>query len=92
MGYRAVLFAPDGGYVTDYPRDTVEAVWDAVSDGGSRWFFYPLPVVVCDRGMTTPRQRVIDTPRELSQWRGRSLATIAAELSANPDKYVTLYS
>ena len=44
--YQAVLMAPDGDYVTDYSADTVEDVWQGMSDGGSRWYFYPLGVVV----------------------------------------------
>lgn len=43
--YAAVLIAPDGEYVTDFERDSVAEVWDCVNDMGSRWIFYPFPVV-----------------------------------------------
>ena len=34
--YQAVLFAPDGDYVTDfYNMDTIEEVWEKINDMGS---------------------------------------------------------
>ena len=48
--YQAVLFAPDGDYVTDFHgKDTVQEVWDCMADMGSRWVFYPFCCVGTDK-------------------------------------------
>jgi hypothetical protein len=48
--YQAVLFAPDGDYVTDFHgKDTVREVWDCIADMGSRWVFYPFCCVGTDK-------------------------------------------
>jgi hypothetical protein len=48
--YQAVLFAPDGDYVTDFHgRNTIEEVWEEIADMGSRWFFYPFCCVGTDK-------------------------------------------
>ena len=49
MKYQAILFAMDGEYVTDFPRNTKQEVWDAVADMGSRWIFYPFIAVATDK-------------------------------------------
>jgi hypothetical protein len=47
--YQAVLFAPDGDYVTDFhDRDTIEEVWEEIADMGSRWIFFPFCCVGTD--------------------------------------------
>ena len=48
--YQAVLFAPDGDYVTDFHDiDTIQEVWDCINDMGSRWVFYPFCCVATDK-------------------------------------------
>lgn len=86
-GYRAALFAPDGEYVTDYAEPTVDAVWDRVENGGSRWYFYPLPVIVTDRphGMIGETQRIVDAPEALAIVKGRTLRTFGRILAALTD-------
>ena len=49
--YRAILFAPDGDFVTDFRSDTKEEVWDKVNDMGSRWIFYPIVFVATDKSI-----------------------------------------
>lgn len=43
--YKAILFAPDGDWVSDFNSATKEEVWDKVAEMGSRWIFYPLAAV-----------------------------------------------
>lgn len=43
--YRAILFSPDGDYVTDYTRETIEEVQEELADQGSRWYFYPYEAI-----------------------------------------------
>lgn len=85
--YRAALFAPDGDYVTDYAAPTVTDVWDRVDGGGSRWFFYPFPVIVTDRPHGTIRgtQRIVDAPEALAIVKGRTLRTFARMLASLTD-------
>lgn len=57
-GYQAVLMAPDGDYVTDHRRDTVEEVEEALANQGSRWYFYPLEMVLVN-GPVSDSSRII---------------------------------
>lgn len=45
-GYKAILFAPDGDWVTDCPGDTIEEVIEQLENLGSRWFFYPFQGII----------------------------------------------
>ena len=48
--YQAVLFAPDGDYVTDFhDTNTIEEVWEEINNMGSRWIFYPFCCVGTDK-------------------------------------------
>jgi hypothetical protein len=73
--YKAILFHPEGDYVTDY-RDTPtkEEVWERINDQGSRWIFYPLPFVCTDK-------TVVDTPEQLEFLKGKRIKTVQAYLS-----------
>lgn len=53
--YMAVLFSPDGDYVTDFHRETKEAVLHELDDMGSRWIFYPIPLIATVNG-----RRIVD--------------------------------
>ena len=55
MKYKAVLFHPDGEYVTDFRCDTKDEVWCKINDMGSKWIFYPITFVVTEKV-------IIDTP------------------------------
>jgi hypothetical protein len=88
MKYKAVLFSPDGeDWVTDYESDTVEGVWSKMDNGGSRWFFYPIGLVIRSHGSrTTSRQRVVadGAPAEMEDFAGLSIATIGRWLASHP--------
>ena len=47
--YQAILFHPEGDYVTDFKKDTKQEVWESIADMGSRWIFYPIPFVATDK-------------------------------------------
>jgi hypothetical protein len=86
-GYRAALFAPDGEYVTDYAAPTIAEVWDRHDNGGSRWYFYPFPVIVTDRprGTIADTQRIVDAPDALRIVKGKTLRTFARMLASLTD-------
>jgi len=79
--YKAILFAPDGDYVTDYSSDTVEEVIEKLADRGSQWYFYPLEAVIVDRGSVSKRQRLVDVSPELYGFKGCSIKTVQQALS-----------
>jgi hypothetical protein len=88
--YKAVLFSPDGeDWVTDHRGcETVEQVWEAVANQGSRWYFYPIPAVIRDNGaLTTSAQRIIAGPEHFEFLTGRTIRT-AGRLIAEESELV----
>lgn len=93
MGYKAILFSIDGDWVTDCQEDTIEQVVEQVADLGSRWIFYPLPMIIKDYGgCTMSSQRVVSLDcldpfyQSILQWaQGKSIKTIKRELSSNKE-------
>lgn len=80
--YKAILFHPQGDYVTDfYNRESVSDVWDEVADMGSRWIFYPIPLVATDK-------TIIDAPEGLEFLKGLRIKTAVKffEQTWNEDK------
>jgi MoaA/NifB/PqqE/SkfB family radical SAM enzyme len=68
--YKAILFHPEGDYVTDFSNsETVEEVWDRVADMGSRWIFYPIVFVATDK-------TIVSTPEHLEHLQGRRIRTV----------------
>lgn len=85
IGYRAALFAPDGEYVTDYAAPTIAEVWGRHDDAGSRWYFYPFPVIIRDHAVRRETLRIVDAPESLSIMRGKTLRTFARILASLTD-------
>ena len=84
--YKAVLFSLYGDWVTDYESDTKEEVIDKIENAGSRWFFFPIAMIILARGKygyTTNTQRVIGIWDEswLKWMEGKSIKTIAKYIS-----------
>ena len=78
MYYKAILFATDGDWVTDHIYPTIDEVWEAVSNQGSKWFFYPISAVIKHNGaLTTSRQRIISCPEILEGNEGLSIKTFS---------------
>ena len=85
--YKAVLFASDGTWVTDFKRETREEVIEALANRGSRWYFYPLGGVILDKGnLTTAQQRVVDMAYPLEHLKGKSIKSISKYLEHIPEE------
>ena len=86
-GYKAILFAADGDYVTDFKKDTKEEVKEALANRGSMWYFYPFEGIVTDRGrLTTSRQRLVDVAPNLPQELvGKRISTVSNYLKGLPE-------
>jgi hypothetical protein len=90
VSYQAILFAPDGDYVTDFHGcESIEEVTDKLADMGSRWYFYPFTFVVCDKtpgytiGKDMMRQRIVDAPPELGILAGKTVKSVQAFIKEN---------
>jgi len=44
--YKLLQFSFDGEYVIDSEHETIEDAQEASADLGSKWFFYPLTVII----------------------------------------------
>lgn len=81
----AVLVAPDGDYVTDYSRDTIEDVESALADQGSRWYFYPFHAVVTDSAGVTRRKRLVSVAYPFEGHKGRTVGTFTKAIAGTPE-------
>ena len=86
-GYKAILFAPGGDYVTDFPRDTKKEVIEALANKGSMWIFYPLEGIIRDwHPYTMSTQRLVDVAPGLPRdWVGKSISTVSERIAAMPE-------
>ena len=89
--YMAVLFAPDGDYVTDYHgSESVKVVTERLADQGSRWYFYPFEIVVRDHNkgwvsrVALMSQRIVDIWAPLTFFRGKRVSTFRQYLIDHP--------
>jgi hypothetical protein len=91
MRYTAVLFAPDGEWVTGYRGcSTVDGVIDQLVNQGSRYYFYPFHAVITDnRGFTSENQRIVDAAFPFEDLKGKTVRTMSRVIS-NTDA-LTLY-
>lgn len=80
MKYLAILFAPDGEYVTDFERDTKQEVWDEVNNMGSRWIFYPIAFV----GTQTT---IVDTQEDANWLKGKRIKTVQRFFKKHYEKH-----
>ena len=46
MSYQLICLSPDGDSVTEGTFPTVDDAWSRNDNMGSRWFFYPIRVVI----------------------------------------------
>jgi hypothetical protein len=89
--YKAILFAPDGDWVTDFGGcKTKEEVWQYVENMGSRWFFYPFVFVIKDKKKvyTLNSQRIVDMPFHplyaYYEIQGKSIKTVSNIIANMP--------
>lgn len=91
--YQAILFAPDGDFVTDHRSETKEEVIAKIADQGSRWYFYPIALVTTWKGSTNKNQRIVATDLTgdvvfdsfLLNCFGKSIRSVANMLKSNPE-------
>jgi hypothetical protein len=90
--YKAVLFAPNGDWVTDWREsNSIQEVWESLEDMGSKWFFYPIRFVIRDNGrLTTRKQRVVDEPELFTFLHHRSIGTVSKFIADNPDEIIAI--
>jgi len=81
-GYKAILFAPDGEWVTDFRAETKDEVIEKLSNRGSYWFFYPFEAVILDKGgLTTAQQRLVDSAMPIESLKGKSIKAASRLIS-----------
>ncbi len=74
--YKAVLFAPDGDWVTDFRGSpTIAAVEESLSEMGSRWIFYPFEFVAKDNnaGWSSGLEEIVSCPNDDYFLTGRTI-------------------
>lgn len=84
--YKALLFAPDGHWVTDCRAETIKGVIEKLNDLGSKWIFYPLcHFIIRDYGqVTSPYQRIVDACEPFEFLKGKAITTTQKVIQNNP--------
>ena len=85
MKYRAVLFHPSGDYVTDFPSDNKQEIWENLCDMGSKWIFYPIPVIISDTHRNTLDCRIVDMAEGMEYMKRKKLKTFQSLLKKEWD-------
>lgn len=84
MSYQLICISPDGDCVREGTFNTKDEAWKRNNDMGSRWFFYPIRVLIA----TT---KIVDVGDEwfelmggssfyLPQYKNRNLSTLISDL------------
>lgn len=67
--YKAILFHPEGDYVTDFQRESKDEIWHELEEMGSRWIFYPISLIGTDK-------TIVDAPQGLEFLIGKRIKTV----------------
>lgn len=86
--YKLILLAPDGDYVTEKPRKTVDECIKQSAEMGSRWFFYPFHFIIKDNGRVDMNQRVIEAPDGMEFLKGISLKNAIEHIKETAEMYL----
>ena len=81
--YTLRCIAPDGAFVTEGEFATIQDAWNRAFDMGSRWFFYPIPIVT---GATsnTRLARIVSIPDGMPrEWVGKTLGRLSKVFADN---------
>lgn len=89
--YKAILFAPDGEFVTDYEAGSIAEVWQRIEDGGSRWYFYPFPFVITADERLLERKRILASPHGLEMCTGRTVRKVQRFIESNSETLLSAY-
>jgi hypothetical protein len=74
MKYKAILFHPEGDFVTDFRSHTIADVWSHISQMGSKWIFYPICLVGTSH-------TIVDTPPGLEFLKRKRITTAQRYMS-----------
>jgi len=86
--YQAILISTDGiDYVTDFHKsESVQDVWDAIANMGSKWFFYPIPFVIKANAFHNTNERILDIPDNFPlELKNKSVKTVMKWIADNQD-------
>ena len=89
--YRAILFAPDGDYVTDFPRKTESEVISELENMGSKWFFYPFYGIIKTTNGVSKLKRV-DMMYPLGELSGKTIVNIQRWFAENQEEIEMILS
>jgi hypothetical protein len=78
--YTTILFNPDGGHTTDFFGDTVDECWEKSNDRGSKWFFYPIPIVVRNSTTNLMKRKIISACDGLECWNGKTVGKLTERM------------
>ena len=67
--YKAILFHPEGDYVTDFQRENKQDIWEELAEMGSRWIFYPIAFIATDK-------TIVDAPEGMDFLIGKRIKTV----------------
>ena len=87
--YKAILIAPDGDWVTDFERNTVEEVEQELANMGSRWYFYPFHAVIKSPGSYIrfiDRKRLVSVAWPFEDMKGMTVGTLRRMIATMPEE------
>jgi len=84
--YKAILFAPDGDWVTDFTSSSIEEVIGKLCDRGSLWYFYPFEGVIVNHGVTRSNQFIVNMAPPFHFLKGKSIKTASTFIGKLPLK------
>ena len=90
--YQAVLFAPDGDWVTDFKGRTIDEVENKLAGRGSLWIFYPIEGIIRYTGsVTSPSEKVIEMFPSFDFLSGRTIKEICDWLKEHRGEVETFF-
>ena len=82
--YNLMVVSFDGDKKIETVNGDVNDCWEHSNDMGSKWYFYPFHFVVSEK-------TVIDTPNELSIFKGKRIKTLLKVFKATNKRLVNEY-
>jgi len=88
--YKAILFAIDGDYVTDFESKTKVEVENQIANMGSRWFFYPIVAIITANNTNHSSKRlIIENSGIFDLFNGKTVKTFAEWIKNNQDTVIS---
>ena len=83
--YQAILLTLDAlDHQFDYSGDTIEACWRNYNNAGSKWIFYPIPLII-KYPRKNDNQRIVEACYGLEHLQGKSIKTAKRWITDNQD-------